>query len=383
MTAITTPVIHNFTLKKYSKFDHDKWIHQPYRTDLSITFIETATINNKDVDVIVHWKGSSIDKFTLFLTDKVKTSVLVKSPNIGVKQCIVSTDNLILRFQISLVDDAEFEKCRQFLQSKFQQTSGLNTIDGSTRQVQDISSQVRQEMKQLASFSSNTINSLASEQLLNIVSFSQPAPVAIGNEESMFDLQSQILSQKQSQPQVSLHQSEQKQTQRLAELSPQNIQGSQTAIQSQNTWQAQEIGTSQQEPQMQNPLTLQQLQQQFLKWQQNLVQQSHGYRVLPQSPLHCAFPIESYNLSQSPPELQQHRVLQQSQFYVQEPQNPTHALDTSTSSTNQVPSITINDLVELETLSDSQLNALIHRQCQSVQFRDFVKRLDKIMEKNS
>ena len=130
-------------------------------------------------------------------------------------------------------------------------------------------------------------------------------------------------------------------------------------------------------------LTLQQLQQQFLKWQQNLVQQSHGYRVLPQSPLHCAFPIESYNLSQSPPELQQHRVLQQSQFYVQEPQNPTHALDTSTSSTNQVPNITINDLVELETLSDSQLNALIHRQCQLVQFRDFVKRLDKIMEKNS
>ncbi|CCG22095.1 hypothetical protein CORT_0B03870 [Candida orthopsilosis Co 90-125] len=403
MAPSTSPTIHNFTLKKYSKFDHNSWSHHPYRTDLSITFIEATTgSTNQDIDIIIHWKGSHIDKYTLFMNDKVKTSILVKSPNIGIKQCVSGSGDLIFRFQISLVDDAEFEKCRMFLQiCELKHAHSPSAVEGCVKQDLDFSSQVRESPESLKLPYSNgkgNLNNKRDAFLTNIMSFSQPNTPHYGDKKLIFDMHSQVPLQHQlqlfeSQSQTCPQQQLQSVLQQQEELAskkerpiyfPTCVEGlpfTQPIYHSQTASQPQGI-PSQTQQSTKNSMPLQQMQHQFLNWQQqlmpqqNMSQQRQNYQASIQ-PQQSAPPVSHLTFSQHPlPDFQ-------GSFLAQNSQKSVHVLDTSVNSVDPIPFVPVNDLKDLESLTDSELRALISKQCQSDQFRNFVKRLDKIIEKNS
>lgn len=403
MSSNTSPTIHNFTLKKYSKFDHNSWSHHPYRTDLSITFIEATTRStNQDIDVIVHWKGSHIDKYTLFMNDKVKTSILVKSPNIGIKQCVLGSGDLIFRFQISLVDDAEFEKCRMFLQiCELKHAHSLGAVEECVKQDLDFSSQVRDnaESLKLPYFNGKgNLNTKRDAPLTNIMLFLQPVLPHDGDKKLIFDMHLQVPLQHPLQLlefklQTCSQQHLQQVLQQLEELAskkerpiyfPTCVEGlpfTQPIYHSQTAQQPLEL-PSQTQQSTQNSMPLQQMQHQFLNWQQQLMPQQNmsQHRQNCQTSIQTqqsAPPVSHLTFSQPPlPDFQGLSLAQNSQ-------KSAHVSDTSTKSVDPIPFIPVNDLKDLESLTDSKLRALISKQCQLDQFRNFVKRLDKIIEKNS
>lgn len=396
MPSDATATIHNFTLKKYSKFDHNTWIHHPYRTDLSITFIEPAHLatTKDDIVVIVYWKGSPIDKYTLIINDKVKTSILTKTPSIGIKQTVVSSGDLMFRFQISLVDDGEFDKCHEVLKRcTFQETNWSEEYknDGVNRNV---------------SSNYNTQFTNPNLSLIESALFLQPMASAVMGVSQSLDLDLQQLSQQTHNPLFDLQQ--QQPPQLLMFLQPpksqsclqmrsntqcfnhfqstsftqsaQDCMDLQRSMQGFNysqptqpiqTVQPQSSYNLQLQQHTQSQLSLQQLQQQFLQWQhqnqQNLAS-TQLPQFIPPNPLY----------TQSQPA--QPTPIIQNQPATQPSQSSTQIPNTSVSSIDLTPIIAINDLNDLDSLTDSQLSALITEQCHMAQFRAFVKRLDKILE---
>ncbi|KAI5970421.1 hypothetical protein CANMA_000584 [Candida margitis] len=390
MPSTSSPHIHNFTLKKYSKFTHNTWSHHPYRTDLSITFIQPAkdgggsSNTDKDIEVVVHWKGVPVDKYTLFVNDRVRTSILVKSPNIGIKQChLTKSGDLIFRFQISLVDDAEFEKCHSFLRScQFKHTNSLNMAEAGLYQGSDASSQIRQEVASLnfphsPPTGNNTQSSLRHVYLTDTLPYSPPKSTQFKETDKVSDLLQQNFSQHSVQ---SLWPS-----QIQACLQP--SRATQLALDSQTIQYGQELTSQSVEPTQTQSSSQQQLQQQFLQWQQNYQQQlTPNYSKLPQPHHFQQFvpPISEKPLPQ-PPSMSQQSNLQNFQppSVIHGSQATEKASETSTTLIDSIPLISINNVEDLKYLTDSELSTLIKRQCQSSEFRNLVKRLDNILEKNS
>ncbi|RCK65782.1 hypothetical protein Cantr_01548 [Candida viswanathii] len=106
------PQVYNFNINKFSVYQRDKtWQHFPQRSELSISFIRDQS---DEISVVVHWRGTNLDSFSLLVTDKCVTTVLCKSPSIGVKQCD-KYGNILKRFQISFTEDNEYTKCCDML----------------------------------------------------------------------------------------------------------------------------------------------------------------------------------------------------------------------------------------------------------------------------
>ena len=402
MPSDATATIHNFTLKKYSKFDHNTWTHHPYRTDLSITFIEPAHLatTKEDIVVIVYWKGSPIDKYTLLINGKVKTSILAKSPSIGIKQTVVSSGDLMFRFQISLVDDVEFEKCHELLKKcTFQlanRTEGYknNGLDnrkemGELNTPLNYNSQFPNQ-KSCILLPQHTVSNTAHDSQILEMDLQQPSQHI---HHQSFDLQLQHFSQQQQQQQPQLlmllqqvqppttqgYMQQQKFTCSQPTQSAQSFINLPPNMYSRTTQPIQNIqgpcnNNSQLQQHTQSQISLQQLQQQFLQWQQQN-QQNLASTQLPQ------FVQPNTVYTQSPTNQPPQTTLPiQNQPTTLPLQSSTQTPNTSVSSIDPTPFIAINDLNDSESLTDAELSELITKQCHLAQFRAFVKRLDKILE---
>ncbi|KAI5966185.1 uncharacterized protein KGF55_000494 [Candida pseudojiufengensis] len=207
--------IQNFTITKFSKFESENWYHYPQRSNLSITFNDKK--ENDEIQVVIQYKGSNLKEIILFNnnTEKVVTSLLAKSPCIGIKQKNKQNGNLLSRFQISLIDDNEFRNCLLYLKScKFNENgyksndetcSELSIVTNMTDQ-KSTQSQIRNNKNSTSQIDLDSVATKRSWSLSNGKSQLLEQPTKIPNLQqpnvSQPILQQQNVSQPILQPQI-------------------------------------------------------------------------------------------------------------------------------------------------------------------------------------
>ncbi|CAI5758665.1 unnamed protein product [Candida verbasci] len=130
-------VIKCFNINKFSIMKGDSWHHYPQRSELSINMVKAMV----DFNVEVQWKGAILDKFMLNMDDKCVTTLLSRFPCIGLKQSDIN-GSILVRFQISLVNESDFEKCCKFLQQELKANVNNKLNDPiSSQQFQNDNSQ--------------------------------------------------------------------------------------------------------------------------------------------------------------------------------------------------------------------------------------------------
>ncbi|KAI5955871.1 hypothetical protein KGF54_001373 [Candida jiufengensis] len=399
---MTLPLaIYNFKLTKYSKFESKNWIHYPQRSNLSISFNNSNTINinflnkeleNDEIKVVIQFKGSNLDEFIILKSnkDKILTTVLAKSPSIGIKQINKLNGDLILRFQISLIDDDEYKKCLEFLKhceiGEFDKTRNDNTIS-------TISSSTIESNTTLFSQSQSKMdqNSLSSQfgSVNSSINFQNL------RDEDLLSITQQLLKLQNNQNYTQ----------------PTSFKPMQPLPQQQQQYQAPQNLNHQNS--MQQPVQqLQSQQQPRIDWDQSQTSINSNFNTFPQTsrytqqhiqpntmPAYANIPSNSINIpfsvnaiNNTNPESTIYHPNNYDQNY-QEPRQPstnTHSSNPQSTNTNsnlsnldeQLQYKILTEMKQLSNISDSNLRHIISKTCQIKEFKDFVERLDKVIENN-
>ncbi|KAI3403988.2 hypothetical protein KGF56_003255 [Candida oxycetoniae] len=347
--------INFFKINKYSTFRQNTWVHFPQRTDLSINFLQKTD----EIEVLIQWKGTNLDRHILFLTAKVTTSILRKSPCIGVKQCD-SLGKILFRFQISLENDAEFVKCSEMFENlKLNSSQGTTTQESQRGETSAIilpesqpgfvASQVQSRLVQSQEQTWNSKTNANQEP--NILSQIQtPTPPQQSSK-------SQPIHQLQSNKSQSIHQ--------LQSSKSQSIHHLQT-----NCTPLYMEPLPQPQPQV-HPLFLSMAalsQQSYLNSHNSINYQSQPLETLhPTSNQYQ--PHQQFSIF---PTTQYHNANSQTEAKLSHAQVWSQPI-------KMFPQTLLNHQEGAFPVTDKELRLLIRKQCSSKEFRDFVKRLDRVL----